>query len=419
MSILDYVLLPCEDEIGKYDTIINFAYSLKIRMESLEILNNSFPEITIELLSHLQSMYLFSESKIIEEFLIEIVLSLPISGYNKIEIVKTLINYSTNNKIGYETLNKVIKKVDTLSIPYIVESILILSKCEEYYEDAKNYFCKLINNQDIDCFYRYKILLSLENLNKTQDFIESACLSFINTDNNLITYKILCCQLILQKYESNLRKEIENYLYAFASDEDLAHEIRADAADTLLHLGSESNKELAREIILILGENKGSIYSDNENVHRLAIEESANEILEHLNNINNNIEINFDTVRSKIENIIKFYKSTEGTCCICLCDELDNELKLYKTSCEHIYHPECLAKWSKFKTECPTCRKELNFDGPFYKFDEEKLINIKVDEKEKDKIIISLDRISVDRALYSKYNMSVSRNINSSMEIYY
>lgn len=49
----------------------------------------------------------------------------------------------------------------------------------------------------------------------------------------------------------------------------------------------------------------------------------------------------------------------EKTCCICLLDYKDSNKELCKLSCNHIFHKECIQKWSIKKTICPLCRVEF------------------------------------------------------------
>lgn len=49
--------------------------------------------------------------------------------------------------------------------------------------------------------------------------------------------------------------------------------------------------------------------------------------------------------------------SESDVCCsICMDNIFNNEI--YKTSCDHIFHRNCLLKWLEKKESCPYCRKE-------------------------------------------------------------
>ena len=68
-------------------------------------------------------------------------------------------------------------------------------------------------------------------------------------------------------------------------DNDLAMDVRADAADVLLNLGTKRFKSQARDIIILLGRNGGtvrSVFDNAQNVHHHEIDESAKQIIEFL-----------------------------------------------------------------------------------------------------------------------------------------
>ncbi len=46
-----------------------------------------------------------------------------------------------------------------------------------------------------------------------------------------------------------------------------------------------------------------------------------------------------------------------GDCSICL-EEFKKDTKIVKLSCGHIFHQDCIEKWTKKKKDCPICRSE-------------------------------------------------------------
>ena len=178
---------------------------------------------------------------------------------------------------------------------------------------------------------------------------------FFNNNANRTLYRILAGQYLIQKCEINDsdREHIEITVMSFAQDPYLDYNLRADAADVILSLGSNDNKILAREIIILLGRQDGTvktIFDNAQNVHVDEIEKSVLEALEFLSSIN-----------------MKTLSGVPGTDIITfdyVKKQIDDELKLNELD------------------------KEL-FD------------------KKEDKINISLNRIYMDRALYSNYNCSL------------
>ena len=45
-------------------------------------------------------------------------------------------------------------------------------------------------------------------------------------------------------------------------------------------------------------------------------------------------------------------------CSICL-TEFSNDSEVSVTKCKHVFHNECIVEWSKYKKDCPVCRKNL------------------------------------------------------------
>ena len=102
---------------------------------------------------------------------------------------------------------------------------------------------------------------------------------------------------------------IENSLKVFAHDTELDYDIRADAADVLLHYGRPHTHEDAIQVIEELGKSKGmvrNVYDHAQNVHNVSIEESAVAILEHLTSICTiDNSISFGEISSELRKIVK------------------------------------------------------------------------------------------------------------------
>jgi hypothetical protein len=171
---------------------------------------------------------------------------------------------------------------------------------------------------------------------------------FVNVVDNY--HKILSAQYLLinncEYYES-----IEKEILEIALNKDSVYNIRADASDMLLRLSkSEDIKEKAKNIIYELGNNENgvarkakTIFENAQNAHYDEIEDSVLEALEFLNGI--------DTLRIKDYGIIDF-------------TFVKNKIKTYMET-------------------------------------------VNVTSENKEKINISLNRIELDRIMYSKYNFTL------------
>lgn len=443
---IDYDNLPA--------TILDLSMNLHTRMKALELYYEEKGPETNEIISRLNGMYQMSGIAILEQFLCKIVYNDKISILLRLEASKALLGYKEleddiektdteeeikekeieNNLVklrnikrkenSANALNEICRNSYSLPTPCRIEAIISLLELDSYPNEVNEYFITLVNDQSIDCEFRYRTIISLEKkaldyykkvlseyfdkrdfveeifnefidlirkefpdfspdienhkffdllitrmdydfakkmLHKHTDkkclfetFLFNAQLSFLKYDSNMTYFKVLAGQYLLQKFNlSNLqRKEVESILLSIASDEDLDYDRRADAADVLMQLGSPAMKENGRSIIMQLGgpEDKVRTVFDNaQNVHNQEVEESVAEVLEFfammpLKMVNKQI-IEFDYVKEQVENMLKKLKE--------------------------------------------------NMDKDEFK------------DREK-KIQVALSRINLDRALYSKYNSTLS-----------
>ena len=440
----------CIDKLS--EKILDLSNDVLYRIKLLEIYYEQKKEETIEIIIRLIGMYQMSGISILEQFLIKITQS-KICILLRLEVIKSLLSYrelydiieeedDDNEKNQKETDNelvslrnnkrmlnssKVLEELcsnsNILPTPCRLEAIYLLMDFEEYEDKVQIYYNDLINDQNIECDFRYNTILSLEkksiqfmkkeltniknetftleifnecseitkkefpNFNPNTDneeylkflikrinfdlskkfyqkyvinkiniyekIIYKAQLSFLFCDSNMTYYKILAGQYLLQKYDSIENKnDIENCILSFAQDIDLDYNLRADASDVLLQLGSPVMKENGRKIIMDLGSLYGknkTIFENAQNVHIESIEKSVLEVIEFFVNlptymINDN-PIDFNYVKIQIEDMLKFNN--------------DDEIQ------------------------------EINTERD-------------------NKIKISLNRINMDRCLYSKYNNTLS-----------
>lgn len=361
---------------------------------------------------------------------------------------------------GFDALNNVcnqiIHNISDIPTPCRIEAICKLMESEKYAENANTYFCDFVRDDNIECDFRYKSMLNLEgytanimrddfydsfddkefvvrlykltksiifhlfpkekNLDSNNiklwkeilcklsyddmhklyierypdkvcgrdNFLRNAQIAFLFHNPNQTSYRILSGQYLLMKCQisEKIRSMIESQILEFSQDTELDYNLRADAADVLLRLGCKSMQEYGRDIINHLGGLYGTVrnvFDNAQNVHVEEVEESVAETLEFLNTIPllciNKIPIDYNYVNQQIENMLKSQKEilqVEGegkyTCKYCgsktdlvVSDEIDN---FHSETCMHMYHRD-------------------------------------------KKIRISMNRILIDRALYSKFNSSL------------
>jgi hypothetical protein len=364
------------EEDNLVETVSDMSLPDEIRLEALESYHKLHGEETVEVVNKLAMMYQFSGLKLLRNYLYEICVKTGIHPFLKTFIIKSLCAYDSADEIGYKALDIVYPSMgDDVPMPCKVEIVILLMKCKKFRERARDYFCDIVNTDAIECEFRYKTILSLEHLvekKKTQNyFIREACWEFIQ-HNNPTRYRVLAGQCLLQrcKVTKLQREKIEQILLSFATDGELDYNIRADSADVLLQLGNDENKLAARDIILMLGRENHlvrTVYDNAQNVHTEEIDESVLEIVEFL--------------------------ATMPTMTIKTKKDLEDEKNFLKTvSGMEIGFSYVKAKIMKIIEE------------------EKKGLELKEDEKyeREENIKISLSRIEMDRALYSKFNCSLS-----------
>ena len=213
------------------DDIFDLSIEDNIRIKLLEEYYLENKDNTIEIISQLGGMYQFSGTKLLEKYLYSIACNSSISNFLKVESVKSLLSFiefeedihdddeetfkqikiESNNEIknrnnlrqnkAYEALDIVCNNLSNdaeLSTPYKINVICMLMNNESYNEKSLIYISKIIEDQNINCDYRYKVILSLE---KHKHHVEKLLILFSENDDNDILYRILSCQYLLQHFK--------------------------------------------------------------------------------------------------------------------------------------------------------------------------------------------------------------------------
>jgi hypothetical protein len=407
-------ILEIEEEIlndsdNYKKNIFDMNLSLELRIKIISKYYKIYPDEFFEIVSRITGMYSFSGTKTLEKFIYSLSTETELSSFLKIESSTSLLSFSEfeeeifekddeslkeikrksndeikfrneeRSKLAYKSLNIVCESLDeNLPTPYKVETICKLMKNEIYKEQALLYFFKIINDKELDCEYRYKTILSLEKRDIVLNnfYIFESCVEFLTKSFNFTIHRILAAQNLLQngdfKDKDDLRNFVENTLLSFAKDENLDYNLRADAADTLLNLGCDEMKKEGREIIYFLGQVYGgnkTIFDNAQNVHVEEIEKSVLEIIVKLSNYPtlkaNDNPIDYEYTQTKIKEVI------------------DDIL----TKCENIRCKNC----DKFDEKSISFFCNQNCESTYNK---------------KNKIQISFNRISMDKALY--FNNTIS-----------
>ena len=446
----DYVIESDDkDSDNLEENIMDMSRSLNNRIKALERFYEKEGNNAIEIFRRLSSMYQLSGSKMIERFFYRICTDCLISSFLKLEVAKSLLDYEEygdedraeevkiNNEqrkiLGYKAVNHVCQDLSTMPTPCRVEAIFLLMKSPQFKSESDFYFKEFVRSDTIECEFRYMTILSLEKVSAEEMkeelyeysydsveavekicdylkikigqewrsafrklsyddlkclyllafpekvcekdwFIKSAQFAFLFHQKNPVYYRNLSSQYLLKKcsLDSDETTKVETKVLEFADDAELDYNLRADSADILLRYGSDSFKEAGRRVIMELAVVNGTvrtIFENAQNVHTESVEESVAEILEFLNSLPiymvDKDPVDFNYINAHIEKMLK--------------QELE---KIRKDS-----HPGESCDSPVGENFCSTeCEKF------YYK---------------NQKIKLSMQRIFMDRALYSKFNNSL------------
>ena len=339
------------------ENILDFSIENDERMMLFETYcenNKNDENISFELTNRLIGIYQFSGMKILQDFLYNICYNPNITSILKFTVSQGMLlfdeleeeiakgdkddiikikNESNSNirdrndkrrKVAYEAINNVcLTSIDDLPTPCRIDSVLnLMDAGDTYKEECNIYFKKIINDIKIDCDYRYKSILLLETLNKLnfKYYIKNACMDFLFNTKNYTMYRILSAQYLLRHLDltETERIKIQEIILSLSQNSELDYDLRADAADLLLNLGTDKYKMLGREIIQMLGRIDGNVrtvYDNRQNIHTEDIEKSILKNIEILSSYptlrikdKGNIEIDFLYVKNQIDSILKDQK---------------------------------------------------------------------------------------------------------------
>lgn len=201
----------------------------------------------------------------------------------------------------------------TVLVQYRVEACRYLfgSEVDNNKEISQECLIEILENLALPSEYRYKIITgfisrtgfsTFLNTQKIkipydEEFVYGLQSCFFYEERNGVRERILSGQHMLgmQCVEGDEKEKIINILLDISKNEDYEENIRADAADVVLRLGKSDAVEKAREIIMNLGYSglgKGdkknildrvkTIYSNSQNIHDEKIAECVGKFIEKL-----------------------------------------------------------------------------------------------------------------------------------------
>ena len=155
-----------ESEIKEY--IFDMENPENKRLEMLNKYYSLYGEEVLEIVNRMNGMFLFSGTNLLKNFLAKICLESELNFYLKLESAKCMATIIQDD-FGYDVLFNVIKSIMKndkieISITSLIDSIFFLAKCENFFKKSYILMSDVINKQDLDCLFRYKTILSIENI---------------------------------------------------------------------------------------------------------------------------------------------------------------------------------------------------------------------------------------------------------------
>jgi hypothetical protein len=292
----------------------NLFLPLQQRLQSLKECYKENPDDFAELISSIIGMYFFSKTINLFEYLNEICQDRDFPVLYRIECAKSL------GEIGYKHINQIItfdyEQLRLLPTPIIVDTVIYLMKGTDYRNEAREHFINIIIDKSIDTLYRFRTIQSLERHfnNDKESFMFYAldsCTKFLENELTF-SYRIIMSQYILEKCNPShdVVMFVESFLIKAIEDTTLDDDLRADACDILLQNGSDDARLKATDVIYTLGggdRSRNNIFKNKQNVHSRSIEESVERILEKLcvYHPHNNTTYNFDQTQEMIQEKLK------------------------------------------------------------------------------------------------------------------
>lgn len=308
--------------------------SIDNRISSIEELFKKNTDICYESVNKITSMFSFSPTHIFRSLIKTIALKSNLDLNIKTECARTL--YDENKDTGYECFNKISFLMDNLPVPLQVDIVRTLMETMKYYDDTCSKLISIITNKKLECEYRYKTIIGIQKDSSRKyksQYLNDAYFSFFKHADTYIRYKILSAQYLLQlsksrdvnitfgnKTANQIVDDVEKNCISFASDSTLDYDLRADAADLLVRLGTNNSKEIGKEIIMLLGRNPdglSTLYNNRQNVHDETIDESVRKFILYLASLRSEVNIDgnhvtFMDAQNEIEENSKNYKPTSS-----------------------------------------------------------------------------------------------------------
>lgn len=282
---------------GTINDIFDFTLKPELRIESLRLFcieyhkDIDYNDKILEIVSKIINLYTLSSITSIRSFIMWMCTYEYIPVTLRVESALAIRDFGgeRQRKLG----NDLLYSIDISKEPTVIQMkhyCGLLNESDDY-KDVLNAIVHIILDNRIKCEDRYKLLVTmgLENIDYTT-YIGFEFL-FTNKSNpprmNELEderFQIMFASYLHPKCNDEEKMLVEDYLLNTASNTNLSEDTRADALDSLLHIGSSVVIEKATALLMNMGGGR-TIYENTQNIHLSSIEKSIVEIVTTVSNM--------------------------------------------------------------------------------------------------------------------------------------
>lgn len=331
--------------------IMDFSFSLETRLEALNMYYlKEGGDNTIEILNKIVMLYELSGTRSIRQFLYSICMNSKIEPFLKSIVSKALWSFDKTDDYGYKCVEFVYPLLDkTIGTPYKIDFVKILMCNDQYKQKAKEYFISIISDSSINIDYRYKTILSLE---KNEDEEEKRDFSYFRKE---------ACLAFVNNKENTIRYRIL-------------------ASQNLLSMTlTDTEKEEIEKTLLSFAEDEKVDYNERADATDVLLQSAS------------------ENTKQKAREIIMVLGAGKRK----IVSIYDNAQNVHTKEIE-----ESVKEALEFLQGI--CLMKVKGNPITFEYVENEILKMVEKTDVEEKIKVSLNRIFMDRALYSKYNCSLS-----------
>jgi len=307
------------------------------RLKALTSYLKHIPEEGADMLARFRDMVGFlrgAECDNMVRILVQVTRSQAIGSHERMITAVSLYNHSQFD-VCYDCFSDLACDTSVM-VKYRVEATryLFASENDDHLQTAQEALLEIIDSASYPSEFRYSVIagfisttgigtmLNVQKLKVPYDeeFVYSLQTAFFYNKSNGVRERILSGQhmLAMRCVDDVEKKSVGDTLLAVATDDDVKDQnIRGDAADVVLRLGTPDQRRIARQVIADLGfatveGNKGNllertrtIYSNAQNVHDDKTHECVERFIERIVNETNVALRQYNEVHQEVTEMIR------------------------------------------------------------------------------------------------------------------